>query len=149
MYSIEHGQADERNVAEKIATTLPSHREDLHLLQLYIKVAEASLEGIKSMENHHHPLPKMPCQRGIQTQSLGERTKKEEAVRRVSTVVPTQPYEETYFMQSKLPLDLGKAKRLQAVAKARTNRLRALGNAVVPAIAEEIGRIIMEVEHGS
>ena len=64
--------------------------------------------------------------------------KEEDTVRDMPQVVSTDPHGKEQDLLKGLPLGVGEAKRILAVASQRNNRLKALGNAIVPQVAEEI-----------
>ena len=78
---------------------------------------------------------------------LGARIKENQGLRDLLKAFYSQPLQEAQDMQFKL-LERAWEEKRQKTVGSRVDRLRGLGNAVVPQIVEWIGRMIMEVERG-
>jgi DNA-cytosine methyltransferase len=78
--------------------------------------------------------------------NLGQRIEKDEELRYLWKAIYSKPLEETQDMQQELLERIRTQERNEKVASSRVDRLKALGNAVVPQIPEFIGRLILEVE---
>jgi hypothetical protein len=76
---------------------------------------------------------------------LGPWIKKDKELRDLWEQLYSAPFHEAQDLQQRVLERIGQKKRPEALGS-RVNRLRALGNAVVPQIPEIIGRAIMESE---
>lgn len=88
-------------------------------------------------------VPSLPCAGGLA--GWLQAAQADEELRRVWQAVHSEPFEATHVMQQKLLERAGQEKRRQEVAsrKNRRERIVALGNAVVPAVAEQVGRRVV------
>lgn len=77
---------------------------------------------------------------------MGEWIEKDQGLRDLWEAICSQPFEETQDLQRDLLERIGQAECNEKVAASRIDRLRGLGNAVVPAIPYEIARLIMLIE---
>lgn len=76
---------------------------------------------------------------------MGAGLKEDQGLRGLWETVCSQPFEETQDLQREL-LERARAKKRPQAVGSRIDQLRALGNAVVPQVVEEIGRAILEAE---
>ncbi len=92
----------------------------------------------------HHLVPDLPQERAHSGWLLGSRIEEDEALCDLWQRVCAQPLEEAQDMLPELLERIGKKKRPEALGS-RIDRLRALGNSVVPQIPELIARRLKEV----
>jgi site-specific DNA-cytosine methylase len=117
----------------------------MRIMRLYIKVAEASLQGTSGMEKGTNPMPEMPHRGRTRQRNMGARKQEENQVRDMQPMVSTDTNGKEQDLLEELPIGIGEAKRYVAVASQRNPRLKALGNAIVPQVAEEIMKAIKEM----
>lgn len=91
-----------------------------------------------------HPLSGLPCRGACRPWHLGERPEGHEDVRCLREGLLGLLAHAGQDLQSFVPVGTRPAQRSQTMGS-RVDRLRALGNAVVPACAEHIGRLVMEM----
>ncbi len=142
-YAIRNGQPNESKTAEACTASNPSHR--LRILRVYIKVAEASSQGTSLVGQGADTVPAVPHEGGVRERDLGAGKKEEDTVRDMPQVVSTDSHGKEQDLLKGLPLGVGEAKRILAVATQRNPRLKALGNTIVPQVATEIMRAIKEI----
>ncbi|MEE9356539.1 MAG: DNA (cytosine-5-)-methyltransferase [Methylococcaceae bacterium] len=89
---------------------------------------------------------KMSHIRAHEKWKLGVRLKEDEELCSLWERICAKPFQETQDLQSRMLERTWEIERNEKVASSRVDRLKQLGNAVVPQIPELIGRAIMEVE---
>jgi hypothetical protein len=77
---------------------------------------------------------------------MGQRIEKEEKLRNLWNKICAKPFQKTQDLQIELLEGIRSQECDEKVASSRVNRLKGLGNAVIPEIPETIGRMILEVE---
>ncbi len=85
------------------------------------------------------------CLRTHERWNLGKRIEKEEELRDLRDRIYAKPLKETQQLQQSLLERIRAQERNEKMASQRVNRLRGLGNAVVPQVVEFIGKQILEV----
>jgi hypothetical protein len=131
-YDDEHGPENE---VEALQANTPGHSEADALLKVRI-IGERPATSPRSaaMEGSHGALPEVPHANRHGSKSLGERQAQASTVCGLRTLVHPDAFEKQQNMRKDVPVGDRKAKRHETVAS-RTDRLRALGNAVVPQVA--------------
>ena len=110
----------------------------------YQELATASRElYVRKLQDS---VPEVPLFYPYDRWLLGARIKENQGLCDLWKAFYSKPLQETQDMQFKL-LERAWAEKLQKTVGSRIDRLRGLGNAVVPQIVEWIGRAIMEVEN--
>ena len=89
---------------------------------------------------------RLSCLGSHEEWNLGQRIEKDEELRDMWKRVCSTPLKETQDLQQRMLERIRTQERDEAVVSDRAARLRALGNAVVPQVAEFIGRCIMDAE---
>jgi len=141
-YIRKHGSEKEVEMATASAESGAVGR--VRILRLYLGLTtsppelEYAIGGDSSMSEMSHSDREGP-------QQVGPWPEKEATVCDLRKLVSAKPLRKAQNMQPEMPLDPREVQRWLAVGS-RVHRLRALGNAVVPAVSEFIGRIIMEHE---
>ena len=139
---------NESDSEETIAAANQSIRQVLFYLWSNIKIAETSPDLYR--KGFCDCLPRLSF---ADTQSgwlLGARIKKDEGLCNLLQTFCSQSFHETQDLQRDLLECLGAFERREKVeAFQRVNRLKSLGNAVVPQIPELIGRAILSAEAAS
>jgi site-specific DNA-cytosine methylase len=92
-------------------------------------------------------VPAVPHIRGCGCRKVGQGQEETEELRGVWDGVCPEPLQETQDLQCGMPVGYREIECVKEVA-ARVDRLKSLGNAIVPQIAEWIGRRIVEVHRG-
>ena len=90
-------------------------------------------------------VPELPYSDPYSRWLLGPRIEADERLRGLWEAFYAAPLQEAYYLQQEL-LERARAKKRPEALGSRVNRLRSLGNAVVPQIPEIIGRAIMRAE---
>jgi DNA (cytosine-5)-methyltransferase 1 len=141
-YGYEHGGNE-----EEVTEVLSSRRRILRLLWKRQQSSETSLRtgpGIVCSR-----LSGMPYSDSYEGWVLGSWIEKDKTVRDLWDRICSKPFEKTQDLQQTMLERIGSQERNEKVASGRVDRLRALGNAVVPQIPEMIGRAIIEAERGN
>jgi DNA (cytosine-5)-methyltransferase 1 len=93
-------------------------------------------------------VPDMPYRNAHERWVVGARFEESQGMRDLWADFYSKPFKEAQDMQQTLLERIRQEKRPKALAS-RADRLKQLGNAVVPQIPEFIGRSIMEIENGT
>ena len=129
-----HGSKDQINVA-KTGTT-KGQAGCLRILRVYLELTTASPE-LEHPMGGSHSLPEVPHESGLRQGKVGGGSEEEAAMRSLQSLVSAKSLEETQNVQSDLPIDPRQVQRWVAVGK-RVDRLKGLGNAVVPQVVSYI-----------
>jgi len=92
-------------------------------------------------------LHEMPCGTTYEGRNLVYWIEKNKGLRDLWEEFYSKPFKEAQKLQQKVFERIREIERNEKMAQNYVNKLKALGNAVVPQIPELIGRAIMEVEH--
>lgn len=139
----QHGEAREVEIAEARPTGDPLWAgRQMRILRVYEAVAKASLRRLAELVCCEDCLPGVPHARGQGGGHVGERAQGAEGLPRVRSDLLSRSREGA-LVQSRLPLCAREAERILAVAS-RNDRLRCLGNSVIPAVAALAWRTLIE-----
>jgi len=86
----------------------------------------------------------MSCLRTHERWNLGQRIEKDKELRDLWERIYSQSLKKTQDLQQNLLEQIRENECNEKVASSREDRIRTIGNSVVPQVAEFIGRIIME-----
>ena len=140
-YIGEHGSEREMEMATASAEGGAAGR--VRILRLYLGLTtsppelEYAIGGDSSVSEVPHRDREGPKQ-------VGPWPEKEAALCDLRKLVSAKPLKEAQNVQSEMPINPREVQRWLAVGK-RVNRLRALGNSVVPQVIEWIGKRILEI----
>ncbi len=126
-YIRKHGTEREMEITQASTETNPV--DEMRILRVYLDVAKASSE-LGRMGQSNSAMPGMPQERGIRQREMGAWKKKLQALLYMPEGI-YPPEENQQDMRTDLPLGIGETERILALAY-RVDRLRALGNGVVP-----------------
>jgi hypothetical protein len=138
--------AHESCLAKARAKGVPQTRR-LQFLRQYLAATEAS-PGPPKCAFCGHPLSSLPCEGGCSPWAMGRWSEEDQDLRCLREGLPQLFAQSGQDMRQIVPCGNWQAEREQAVGK-RIDRLRSLGNAVVPQIPEIIGRAIMQARGGN
>lgn len=125
-----------------IAKVMAFRRRTLRYLWRSHQITKAPPEtGARSV---YSCMSKMPQRYSYEGWILGQRIEKEKKLRYLWDRILSSPLKKTQNLQCEMLEQIGKIECSEKMAKNRTRRLRALGNAVVPQIVEIIGKAIMK-----
>ena len=138
-YIEKHGSQTEADVAKEAAKDGTDGK--LRVLRVYLQVAETSRRLAQANECAG-AMSDMPCESRLPQEQMGAWQKDKEALHNMPCMVHAEgfPCPQNMWRQS-LPIRLGEV-QCWAEMGSRVNRLKALGNAVVPQIPELIARRI-------
>lgn len=137
-----NGQENQRNVEEEASKSSTSHK--LRVLRKYIESAKAS-RRLEKTRMGASSMSEMPCECGLYAGQMGKGEEETPRVCYMQGGVSTKRQSQTQNVQCHLPICIREAERYVEMGQ-RKDRIRGLGNAVVPQIPEIIGRMILEVE---
>lgn len=88
----------------------------------------------------------MSCRRTHERWKLGQRFKEDKILCNMWTRICSQPFKETQELQQGMLEHIREAERNEKVGKNRTDRLKGLGNSIVPQVAAVIMQAIKEID---
>jgi len=91
-------------------------------------------------------LYEMSCLRAYERWKLGERIKEDEVLCNLWERICAESFQETQNLQQKMFERIRQIECNEKVASSKVDRLKSLGNAVVPQIVEVIGQFIVKIE---
>ena len=139
-YIYNHGTERQVEMAKAIAAFGKDRK--MRTLWLYLDVAATSC-GLEKPIKSCDSLSNLPYESRPQKREMGCRAEKEKEMYSLSYLVSPERFPSSCDMRIKgMPIDPRQVQCWLAVGK-RVNRIRSLGNAVVPQIVEVIGRAIM------
>lgn len=137
---------NENEYNQKAITKIDGFRRQIlrDMWQKECKTQSASLqEKRKICDDFMHDLP---YKYSHERWELGERIKKDKILYNMWEEIRSEPFEKSQDLQQKMFERIREKERSEKVGQ-RVDRLKALGNAIVPQIAYEIFRCIKEVEN--
>jgi len=139
---------NEKQVEMAKAVTTDSKNGKMRILRGYLEVAEAS-RYMGKPRTSTDTMPGLSHQSGLREWEVGTRKEKTTAMCDLPAMVSSKGFSRTQDLQQpNLPIGIREAERILAMGNKndRVDRLKSLGNAVVPQIAAEIFRAIKAVE---
>ena len=149
-YTDSHEQDPESEGAEAIPTLTKSIRTEMSKVWEYWQTPQASSEN--ESKDIHNPVHSMPCE-GTPEAWYGKlgKTEKEKELRSLWKGVCTEPFKEAQLLFPRMLEHIRAVERSKKVGNTqytksghRNVRLKALGNAIVPQVAEEIMKAIKQ-----
>ena len=141
-YIHQHGTQREVEMATANPEGDTAQGKKVRTLRLYLEVAATSY-GLAATDGGQDPLPEMPHGDREGKRQMGPGQQEEGALRDLQEMVSPEMFARPQDLRSGMPIDPRQVQRWLAVGS-RVDRLGCLGNAVVPQVAEHIGRCIRE-----
>lgn len=140
-YIRDHGTQRESDVAQESA----AQGKDgiLRILRLYLGLTTTP-PGLVDTRSGRGAVSAVPHERGPRSRPMGAWPEEASLVCDLRKLVHAEPLQEAQDVRGGLPFDPRQAQRFLEVGN-RVARLRGLGNAVCPQVAEHVGRIIMQL----
>jgi len=144
-YIRDHGTQRESDVAQESA----AQGKDgiLRILRLYLGLTTTP-PGLVDTRSGRGAVSAVPHERGPRSRPMGAWPEEASLVCDLRKLVHAEPLQEAQDVRGGLPFDPRQAQRFLEVGN-RVARLRGLGNAVCPQVAEHVGRIIMQLAEES
>jgi hypothetical protein len=100
----------------------------------------------KQAESGDYTLHNLSHLRPHEKWKLGQRLEEDEELHDLWKAICSKPFKKTQDLQQKMLERIRETERNEKVASSRVNRLRGLGNAIVPQVAAELMKIIKKLE---
>jgi DNA (cytosine-5)-methyltransferase 1 len=142
-YITKYGTENQINVAQE--STAQSANDKMRVLRNYLELTTTPPE-LGHPRSSGSSMSGVSHQEGLGRGEVGCGKEEGAPVRNLSELVSAEMLPSHKDLQSEMPIDPREVQRWLAVGK-RVDRLRCLGNAVVPQIPEMIGHAILEAHH--
>ena len=138
-YINKHGQETKSQMEKKITKNSTSNK--LQIVRRYYEIAKTSRQ-LELSAKSDCSLPEMSCEYRLYEREVGFGEKEETTLCNLQKMVSSKRQSSPQNMWCKLPLCIREAERFLEVGR-RQNRLKGLGNAIVPQVAYEIFEAIL------
>lgn len=132
------------NLEEKISKIDSFRKQVLQALWNSEQVTKTSYGFFRKIR--YDFMPGVPYKITYEGWIVGEWIEKDEKLRNMWEIIRAKPFEESQYLQKKLLERIRQKECNEKMASKRVDRLKCLGNAVIPQITEYIGRLIIHNE---